>query len=90
MTLKKLLKLLSIINSAYASVKDVNMHGSQLWANGSGELVLSFNTQPPQSFDRYLRAAGFVVWQGDYIYRPKIRTRAPTLAMIRSATVRTQ
>ena len=74
MTLKKLMKLLRIIEGAYASVAYVSMHGSQLWANGGGELVLSFNTQPPKSLDELLRRAGFIVWQGDYIYRPRKRS----------------
>lgn len=73
MTLKKLLRLLTWIDGAYASVKDVSMHGSHLYATGGGELALSFNTQPPKSLDELLRRAGFIVWQGDYIYRPKPR-----------------
>ena len=73
MTLKKLMKLLRIIEGAYASVAYVSMHGSQLWAS-DGELVLSFNTQPPRSLDELLRRAGFIVWQGEYIYRPRKRS----------------
>lgn len=85
MTLKKLLKILAYIDSAYASVKDVSMHGSHLHTTGGGELAISFNTQPPQSLDELLRREGFIVWQGDYIYRPRVRTRPPTGAMIRAA-----
>lgn len=78
MTLKKLLQLLRIIEGAYANVGDVSMHGSHLWANGGGELVLSFNTQPPRSLDELLRARGFILWRGAYIYRPRIRKGKPT------------
>jgi hypothetical protein len=42
---------------------------------GGGELVLSFNTQPPQSLDELLRRAGFIVCgYGEYIYRPRKRS----------------
>lgn len=87
MTLKKLLKLLTYIDLAYGDVKDVSMHGSHLWSTGGGELAISFNTQPPESLDELLRKAGFIVWQGDYIYRPRKRTRPPTVAMLRNATL---
>ena len=86
MTLQKLLKLLSYIEG----VNDVRMHGSCLYANGGGELTLAFNTQLPQSLDKMLRNAGFIVEDGEYIYRPPIRNRPPTVAMIRSATIRTK
>jgi hypothetical protein len=88
MTLKKLLKILAYIEGAYASVQDVSMHGSHMYANSGGELTISFNTQPPQSLDELLRREGFIVWDGEYIYRPRVRTKAPTTAMIRNATLR--
>lgn len=72
MTLEKLLILLGHIYEEYSGI---SMHGSMLWANGGGELVLTFNTQPPRSLDRLLRRRGFIVVQGDYIYRPRGRAK---------------
>lgn len=71
MTLKKLLAILAYIDGAYASVDDVNMHGSYVTTSTGGELAISFNTQPPQSLDGYLKRKGFIVWDGLYIYRPR-------------------
>lgn len=75
MTLKKLLQLLHFIEAHYAGCGDIRMHGSHLWANGGGELVLLFNTQPPRSLDAALRKKGFIVYEGEYIYRPRLRRR---------------
>lgn len=90
MTLKKLLRLLREIEDVYACVGYLHMRGSYIYAGGSGELTLSFNTQPPRALDSLLRREGFIVWGGEYIYRPRIRARPPTKAMIQSATLRTK
>jgi hypothetical protein len=71
MTLKKLLSILRYIEGAYASVGDVNMHGSLLGATAGSELCIYFSSQPPRSLHTYLKARGFIEWQGDYIYRQR-------------------
>ncbi len=66
MTLKKLLALLEWIRNA----EGINLRGSFLQTTGGGELAISFNTQPPRSLHDVLMRRGFILWEGEYIYRP--------------------
>jgi hypothetical protein len=73
MTLKKLLELLRFIEERAAG-EGIKLHGCRIWASG-GELTLSFNTQPREALNGYLRRAGFISWEGDYIYRPRTKVK---------------
>lgn len=75
MTLKKLLDLLRWIEFAYAEHDMIKMHGSHIWCSGGGELTISFNTQPFKELDDLLKRKGFILWQGEYIYRPRTRSK---------------
>ena len=74
MTLHKLLRLLHAINDE-SSKANIKLRGSHIYCSGGGELSISFNTQPTKQLDSLLRAAGFIVWQCEYIYRPIVRRK---------------
>lgn len=78
MTLKKMLEILRNLELN----TEINMHGSSIYANGGGELTLSFNTQPSRYIDNYLRRKGFIVLNCDYIYRPRERMRPPNWRIV--------
>jgi hypothetical protein len=72
MTLKKLIAIMKWIEAAYTP-DEINLSGSLIWCSGGGELMITFNTQPPRDLDLFLRRRGFIVLQGEYIYRPRTR-----------------
>lgn len=74
MTLKKLLNLLLEL-AALDHMNDLKFHGSHLHTTSGGELTISFNTQPSIAIHAFLRRQGFIHWEGDYIYRPRARSR---------------
>lgn len=63
MTMRKMLEILNALH-AWDHLKGM------IEVTGGGEIAISFNSQPDRAIDQYLRRKGFIVWEGQYIYRP--------------------
>jgi hypothetical protein len=70
MTLTKLIRVLNYL------VKDANikMRGSHIGCTSGGELELVFSSQPERDTHKFLLNLGFILWNGSYIYRPRMKS----------------